>query len=51
MTFGYDPEAPMDKVITAFQRHFRPRQMTGIWDEDCGALLAALLAKRAISTL
>jgi N-acetylmuramoyl-L-alanine amidase len=51
ITCGYDPEAPMDKVITAFQRHFRPRQMTGIWDEDCGALLAALLAKRAISTL
>ena len=22
--FGYDPDVPLDKTITAFQRHFRP---------------------------
>ena len=43
--FGYDPAAPRDKVITAFQRHFRPRQCDGIWDEECAGLLAGLLAR------
>jgi N-acetylmuramoyl-L-alanine amidase len=43
--FGYDAQAPMDKVVTAFQRHFRPARVTGMWDEECGRLLAALLAK------
>jgi N-acetylmuramoyl-L-alanine amidase len=45
MQFGYDPEAPMDKGIAAFQRHFRPARITAEWDEDCGARLASLLAK------
>jgi N-acetylmuramoyl-L-alanine amidase len=51
MKFGYDPEAPMGKVITAFQRHFRTARMTGDWDPDCGARLASLLAKPALSGL
>ena len=51
MQFGYDPEAPMDKVITAFQRHFRPAQITAEWDEDCGARLASLLAKPPVPGL
>jgi N-acetylmuramoyl-L-alanine amidase len=42
--FGYDPNAAPDKLITAFQRHFRPRKLTGEWDEECAALLAGLLA-------
>ena len=42
--YGYDPAAPQDKVIAAFQRHFRPRAVTGIWDDDCARLLAGLLA-------
>jgi N-acetylmuramoyl-L-alanine amidase len=42
--FGYDPGAPQDKVITAFQRHFRPRKLDGVWDAECGQLLAGLLA-------
>jgi N-acetylmuramoyl-L-alanine amidase len=42
--FGYDPEAPSDKAITAFQRHFRSQELSGTWDQDCGARLAALLA-------
>ena len=41
--FGYDPEAPQDKLITAFQRHFRPRKMDGRWDGECAGLLAWLL--------
>ena len=41
--FGYDPDAPQDKVITAFQRHFRPEKLDGQWDGKCSALLASLL--------
>jgi N-acetylmuramoyl-L-alanine amidase len=40
---GYDPEAPQDTVILAFQRHFRPAALTGLWDAQCGRLLAGLL--------
>ncbi|HWY62495.1 MAG TPA: N-acetylmuramoyl-L-alanine amidase [Rhizomicrobium sp.] len=43
--FGYDPDAPQDKVITAFQRHFRPANLSGTWDAECAGLLAGLLAK------
>jgi N-acetylmuramoyl-L-alanine amidase len=42
--FGYDPGAPPDKVITAFQRHFRPRKLDGVWDSECAGLLADLLS-------
>ena len=41
--FGYDPNAPQDKVITAFQRHFRPKKLDGQWDSECAGLLASLL--------
>lgn len=40
--YGYDLTVP-DKAVTAFQRHFRPRRLSGLWDEECGQLLAALL--------
>ncbi len=42
--FGYDPEAPAEKIIAAFQRHFRPNHITGTWDDGSGAALAGLLA-------
>lgn len=29
-------------VVAAFQRHFRPRRVDGVWDAECGALLDAL---------
>lgn len=45
--FGYDPAASQMAVITAFQRHFRPEKLDGIWDNECGGLLAALLAQSA----
>jgi N-acetylmuramoyl-L-alanine amidase len=41
--FGYDPNSPQDKVITAFQRHFRPEKRDGQWDGECASLLAWLL--------
>jgi N-acetylmuramoyl-L-alanine amidase len=41
--YGYDPHAPLDKVITAFQRHFRPKKLDGKWDGECAGLLASLL--------
>jgi N-acetylmuramoyl-L-alanine amidase len=43
--FGYDPDAPREKVIAAFQRRFRPEKINGIWDAQCGVLLASLLAQ------
>ncbi len=45
--YGYDPDVPRDKTIAAFQRHFRPGNLSGVWDRECGLLLAALLAKAA----
>ena len=42
--YGYDPDAPVEKLIAAFQRHFRPSHVTGAWDDGSGASLAALLA-------
>ncbi len=41
--YGYDT-ANLPKAITAFQRHFRQNSLTGAWDDECAALLAALLA-------
>jgi N-acetylmuramoyl-L-alanine amidase len=46
LRFGYDPAAPLEKVIAAFQRHFRPGRVTGIWDGECAGLLAGLLAPK-----
>jgi N-acetylmuramoyl-L-alanine amidase len=48
--FGYglapDVETPDATVITAFQRHFRPTKVDGVWDDECGRVLANLLAMR-----
>lgn len=42
--YGYEvPENGLIPVITAFQRHFRPKALTGQWDEECDLLLAELL--------
>jgi N-acetylmuramoyl-L-alanine amidase len=46
--FGYDPDAPQDKVITAFQRHFRPKKLDGLWDSECAGLLASLLSTAGV---
>ena len=43
--FGYDPNASQDKLIAAFQRHFRPKKLDGQWDSECAGLLASLLDK------
>jgi N-acetylmuramoyl-L-alanine amidase len=42
--FGYDPGVPQDKMIVAFQRHFRPRKLDGLWDKECAGILSGLLA-------
>ena len=44
--YGLPPQAdvPLDSVITAFQRHFRPQEIDGRWDGECADRLAALLA-------
>jgi N-acetylmuramoyl-L-alanine amidase len=49
--FGYDPDVPLDKTITAFQRHFRAQRLTGEWDQECGLKLASLLASLLVSLL
>ena len=46
--YGYDPDAPQNKVITAFQRHFRPKKLDGQWDSECAGLLAWLLTKPGV---
>lgn len=48
--YGYgvppDTDVPLEKVILAFQRHFRPAALTGVWDDECAVLLAGLFAAR-----
>jgi N-acetylmuramoyl-L-alanine amidase len=46
--FGYDSNAPQEKVITAFQRHFRPQKLDGQWDSECARLLASLLTSAGV---
>ena len=45
--FGYgvppDVDVPLEAVIAAFQRHFRPSCFDGIADGECGAILERLL--------
>ena len=42
--YGYDPEAPLEKVVTAFQRHFRPSRVDGMADGETRAVLSGLIA-------
>ena len=46
--YGYDPKADQTKVITAFQRHFRPAKLNGEWDSECAGLLASLLRQAGV---
>jgi N-acetylmuramoyl-L-alanine amidase len=41
---GYDPGLPLDIVLTAFQRHWRPDAVTGLADAQTVSRLAALCA-------
>ncbi len=43
--FGYGvlPDVPLEAVVTAFQRHFRPSCIDGIADGECAVLLERLL--------
>ena len=47
--FGYGirpgADVSLEDVITAFQRHFRPNAITGIADDECAAIAAALVAR------
>jgi len=46
--YGYDPNAPLDKVITAFQRHFRPAKLNGEGDSECAQMLASLIRQAGV---
>lgn len=37
----YGPKT--ESCVVAFQRHFRPANCDGVWDDECAGLLAALL--------
>ena len=41
---GYDPDAPPEKIITAFQRHFRPSRVDGMADAETRRVLSGLIA-------
>ena len=44
--FGYGiAEAPLETIIKAFQRHFRPARVDGVADNETKRRLAALLAQ------
>ena len=45
--YGVPPhlDVPLDAVITAFQRHFRPSCVDGVADAECAGVLARLLAR------
>ncbi|HEY0106223.1 MAG TPA: N-acetylmuramoyl-L-alanine amidase [Rhizomicrobium sp.] len=44
--YGVPPhtDVSLEAVVAAFQRHFRPGSITGRWDGECAAILAALPA-------
>lgn len=46
--FGYgvppQVDVPLEAVVAAFQRHFRPSCIDGVADDECSAVLAGLLA-------
>lgn len=45
--YGLPPymDFSLEAVIAAFQRHFRPSNVNGRWDNECDRALAALLAQ------
>ena len=51
--FGYGlpphTDVPLDAVVTAFQRHFRPGEINGRWDGECAGALAALLSPKVVT--
>jgi N-acetylmuramoyl-L-alanine amidase len=53
--FGYGVapavDVPLKDVIAAFQRHFRPANVNGEWDGECGGLLQALLEQTESSSI
>jgi len=42
--YGYDPDAPAQKTVAAFQRHFRPSRVDGMADRETRELLCGLVA-------
>ena len=42
--YGYDPDAPLEKNLTAFQRHFRPSRVDGMADNQTRRVLSGLTA-------
>ena len=49
--YGLPPhtDVSLEAVITAFQRHFRPSDVNGRWDNECDSALAALLAPQSLT--
>jgi len=47
---GGEFDQPTEQVVIAFQRHFRPARIDGIFDRDCAERLRALLKLGAVCT-
>jgi N-acetylmuramoyl-L-alanine amidase len=43
--YGYDPGTAPEKIVTAFQRHFRPSRVDGMADSETRQLLAGLVRR------
>jgi N-acetylmuramoyl-L-alanine amidase len=43
--YGYASDIQKDRVIIAFQRHFRPKKLDGKWDGECAGILSGLLSR------
>jgi N-acetylmuramoyl-L-alanine amidase len=41
--FGYDPDVPPEKIVAAFQRHFRQSRVDGMADGETRAVLSGLI--------
>ena len=42
--YGYDPDAALEKTVSAFQRHFRPSRVDGMADAETRKVLSGLIA-------
>lgn len=47
-SYGYDT-GDLQQAIIAFRRHFRPDNLSGGWDDECGRILSSLMKEEGIA--